>query len=252
MNIRIIVAAHKKYWMPKDPVYLPVHVGASGKESIGYQRDDEGENISDKNAHYCELTGLYWAWKNLEADYLGLAHYRRHFSNGKIIGDKRSKVIGGAELEQKLKTTDVLLPVPRHYWIETNYSQYAHSHHAADLDMTRDILKEKYPQYIKAWDASMKETTGHRFNMFVMKRELADKYCEWLFDVLFELEKRLDISSYNKNDSRVFGFVSERLLDIWLRTNGINYKNIKYVFMENQNWIIKGTNFIKRKLKAND
>ena len=248
MDIRIIVATHKEYWMPEDPVYLPVHVGAAGKESIGYQRDDEGENISGRNGNYCELTGLYWAWKNLRADYIGLAHYRRHFANGKLFGDKKKKVINGAELEKKLKNTDILLPTPRNYWIETNYSHYAHAHHAIDLDTTKEILKEKYPSYIPAWETSMKKTTGHRFNMFIMKKGRFDQYCEWLFDILFELEKRLDISDYSKYDSRVFGFVSERLLDVWLDTNGFPYRNNAYVFMENQNWLIKGRNFLKRKL----
>lgn len=250
MDIKIIIATHKQYWMPDDPMYLPIHVGAAGKESIGYQRDDEGDNISAKNPNYCELTGLYWAWKNLNADYVGLAHYRRHFSNGKWFGDKKDKVINGAEMEKKLQETDILLPTPRNYWIETNYSQYAHAHHAIDLDITREILQEKYPQHIAAWDSSMKKTTGHRFNMFVMKKNLFDQYCEWLFDILFELEKRLDISTYNKNDSRVFGFVSERLLDIWIETNRIQYKDTEYVFMESQNWFIKGGNFIKRKLNG--
>lgn len=248
MDIKVIVATHKKYWMPNDPMYLPVHVGAAGKESIGYQRDDEGENISAKNPNYCELTGLYWAWKNLNADYIGLAHYRRHFANHKLFGDKKDKVITGPEMEKKLNDTDILLPKPRNYWIETNYSQYAHAHHAIDLDTTRDILEEKYPQYIAAWNASMKRTTGHRFNMFVMKKIFFDQYCEWLFGILFELENRLDLSSYNQNDRRVFGFVSERLLDVWIETNNYSYKDTSYVFMESQNWLVKGGNFIRRKL----
>ena len=248
MDIKVIVATHKKYWMPNDPMYLPVHVGAAGKESIGYQRDDEGENISAKNPNYCELTGLYWAWKNLNADYIGLAHYRRHFANHILFGDKKDKVITSPEMEKKLSDTDILLPKPRNYWIETNYSQYAHAHHAIDLDTTRDILEEKYPQYIAAWNASMKRTTGHRFNMFVMKKIFFDQYCEWLFDILFELESRLDLSSYNQNDSRVFGFVSERLLDVWIETNNYSYKDTSYVFMESQNWLVKGGNFIRRKL----
>lgn len=65
--------------MPKDSIYLPVHAGAAGKAniSLSYQRDDEGENISLKNPNYCELTALYWLWKNSKAEYLGLAHYRR-------------------------------------------------------------------------------------------------------------------------------------------------------------------------------
>ena len=250
MDIRIIVATHKKYWMPEDVMYLPVHVGAEGKETIGYTTDNTGDNISSKNANYCELTGLYWAWKNLSADYVGLAHYRRHFSNGRLFGDKKEKVITKAELEKVISKnagTDIFLPQPRNYWIETNYSQYAHAHHAIDLDTTRDIIQEKYPEYIAAYDASMKRTIGHRFNMFIMKKEKVNEYCEWLFDILFELEKRLDISTYNKNDSRVFGFVSERLLDIWLETKGYQHKVMPYVFLESQHWVVKGLNFLKRK-----
>ena len=253
MQIKIIIATHKPYWMPKDSMYLPVHVGAVKKESIGYQRDDEGENISEKNANYCELTGLYWAWKNLNADYIGLAHYRRHFSNGRHAGDKQSRVITEKELSGIIGRVEkegiqILLPKPRNYWIETNYSQYVHAHHAIDLDTTKEILAERYPEYLNAWENSMKKTTGHRFNMFIMKREKFNEYCSWLFDVLFELEKRLDISNYNKNDSRVFGFVSERLLDVWIGTNKYRYKNMPYVFMEDQNWLVKGGSFLKRKL----
>ena len=97
------------------------------------------------------------------------------------------------QAQRLLSQSDVLLPKPRHYWIETNYSQYAHAHHARDLDATREILAERWPEYLPAFDAGMKRTWGHRFNMFIMKRSLADAYCAWLFDVLFELEKRLDI-----------------------------------------------------------
>lgn len=63
MNTKIIIATHKLYDMPQDDIYLPVHVGREGKEPLPYQPDNTGDNISDKNASYCELTGLYWAWK---------------------------------------------------------------------------------------------------------------------------------------------------------------------------------------------
>ena len=256
MDIKIVVATHKTYWMPDDKIYFPVHVGAEGKDlDLGYTKDNTGDNISSKNANYCELTGLYWAWKNLGADYIGLAHYRRHFSNGKRGGDKKLRVISGEELEKTIVEADkagieILLPKPRNYWIETNYSQYAHAHHAIDLDTTREILCERYPGYVNTYDESMKRTIGHRFNMFIMKKDSFDAYCEWLFDVLFELERRLDISSYNKNDSRVFGFVSERLLDVWIEANGYRYKELPYVFMESQNWLVKGSSFVKRKISG--
>lgn len=251
-DIAILVAAHKKYWMPEDEMYIPVHVGKEGKADLGYLGDNTGDNISSKNANYCELTGLYWAWKNIDADYMGLVHYRRHFTVKGAKGTKEERVISSSQLKKILENTDVILPVPRNYYIETNYSQYVHAHHAVDLETTRDIIHEKYPEYLKAYDESMNKTSGHRFNMFIMKKDKFDKYCAWLFDILFELEKRLDISSYNQNDARVFGFVSERLLDVWINTNHISYIDQPYIFMEQQNWLVKGTNFIKRKFKKND
>ena len=248
MDIKIIIAAHKEYQMPEGSMYLPVHVGAEGKESLGYTPDNTGDNISLKNPNYCELTGLYWAWKNLDAEYYGLAHYRRHFSNGSHSRDKWERIISQAEHEKKLSEYDVLLPKPRNYWIESTYSHYSHAHHAVDLDTTRAILEERYPEYIPAFDKVMGLPVGHRFNMFVMKKKYFDRWCAFLFDVLFELEKRLDISSYNQNDARVFGFVAERLIDVWLITNKVRYKDMPYVFMEDQNWIKKGGAFVKRKL----
>ena len=246
-SIKIIVATHKPYWMPQDPLYMPVQVGAAGKDDLGYTRDDTGDNISGKNANFCELTGLYWAWKNLKADYVGLAHYRRHFSARQHIKADRRYVITEKEIRRVFSGTDVILPVKRNYFIETNYSQYVHAHHKEDLDLTRQIISEKYPRFLLAYDASMKRTDGHRFNMFVMKREYFDAYCSWLFDILFELEKRLDISEYSANDARVFGFVSERLLDVWIETKDISYKELPYMFMEKQNWADKVFRFLKRK-----
>lgn len=69
MDIKILVATHKKYWMPKDEIYLPIHVGKKGKDDLGYIGDDTGDNISIKNPNYCELTGLYWAWKNMDCEH---------------------------------------------------------------------------------------------------------------------------------------------------------------------------------------
>lgn len=247
-DVKIIVATHKPYWMPSDSLYVPVHVGAEGKESLGFTPDNIGDNISCKNANYCELTGLYWAWKNLPCEYLGLAHYRRQFTVLNGTSDRRD-VLTLDQARLLLADFDVLLPKRRNYWIETNYSQYVHAHHKEDLTETRKIIEEKYPAYVSAYDKSMKRTTGHRFNMFIMKKDLVDAYCTWLFDILFELEKRLDISEYSKNDQRVFGFVSERLLDVWLETNGIKSKDIPYIFLEKENWLTKGVNFILRKLK---
>lgn len=250
MTITIAVASHKPYWMPDDDVYLPLQVGAEGKETIeGFQRDDDGDNISGKNLNYCELTGLYWIWKHLDADYVGLVHYRRYFEE-KLFGNKQSRVASGSFFERLLKKADVILPIERNYVIETSYSQYIHAHHKEDLDTTRSIIAEYWPAYLPAYDMCMARTHGHRFNMFVMRHDLLDSYCSWLFDVLFKLENRLDISQYSTNDARVFGFVSERLLDVWIETNKVDYIALPVVHLEGEKWISKGAAFLKRKYRV--
>ena len=251
MNIKIIIASHKPYWMPDSDIYVPLQVGSEEKETIsGFQRDNEGENISAKNGSYCELTGLYWAWKNLDADYIGLVHYRRYFAK-RSWGRKHTRIAGRSEIEQALKHADVLLPKPRHYFIETNYSQYIHAHYEQDLIIARQIISEKYSDYIPAWDLVMKRSSGHRFNMFIMKRSIINDYLLWLFDILFELEERLDISCYSKRDARVFGFVAERLLDIWILHHRIRYAELPVVHLESQHWPIKTYLFLKRKFAKN-
>ena len=247
MEIKIVVATHKAYWMPGDPMYLPLYVGRAGCENHEYQGDNEGENISRKNPMYCELTGLYWAWKNLRAEYIGLVHYRRHFSGRWQMKSKRERVIGQKQMEAALQGVDAVVPRKRNYFIETNYSQYAHAHNIADLDMTREIIEQRCPAYLKAFDCSMKRTCGHRCNMFVMKYDCFCRYCQWLFDILFELEGRIDISSYDSYNARVFGFIGERLLDTWLETEKVSYRELPVLNLERQNWLKKGITFLLRK-----
>lgn len=250
-TIKIIVATHKKYKMPEDKMYLPVQVGTENKERLGYQPDNDGENISSKNPYFCELTGLYWAWKNLDADYIGLSHYRRHFSVEKHIAketDKKFKsVLNEKELRDILKDTDVVLAKKRNYYIETLYSHYEHTMYIEPLDETRKIIEEKYPEYLEEFDKLHKRTSAHMFNMFIMKKEILNDYCTWLFDILFELEKRIDVKQYDAFHARFFGRVSELLLDVWINKNNINYKEVKVIDMENVNWIKKGTSFLKAK-----
>ncbi len=243
-ELAMVVATHKQYAMPHDAVYLPVFVGAalSGDAAVppGFARDDEGDGISAKNRSWCELTALYWAWRNTKADAVGLVHYRRHFRG-------RGGIAGGAEICDALSRADAVLPKKRNYFIETTYSQYVHAHHAADLDETRRILEERHPDFVPAFDAVMKSTSGHRFNMTVMKRPLLDDYCSWLFGVLSELERRLDISSYSDYDRRVFGFVAERLLDVYIIARKVNFAEMPVLHLESQRWPRKIAAFLRRK-----
>jgi hypothetical protein len=246
MKIKIIVAAHKPYQMPKDDIYLPLHVGHAGKPDIGFQGDDTGENISTKNANYCELTGLYWAWKNLDADYLGLVHYRRLFSIKKNK-DINKSILTREQLEPILKKSDVVLPKKRKYYIETIYSHYSHTFYASHLDKTRDIISRICPEYIPAFNRVMGSTQAHMFNMFIMKRELADRYCKWLFNILFQLEKEIDISKLNDFEARLFGRISEVLLDVWIIANSISYTEVNFIYKESIDWKKKIASFFSAK-----
>lgn len=250
MNIKVLIATHKKYHMPMDDVYLPVRVGnALANDDFGYQGDDDGENISEKNPYYCELTALYWGWKNLEADYIGLAHYRRHFCVEKKTW-KFASVLTKEEACNLCSQYDVVLPKKRRYYIETLASHYKHTHDIEHLELTREIIRQQCPDYLEDFDKVMSRTWAHMFNMCIMKRELLNEYCTWMFNVLFELEKEIDLKKLSAFDARLFGRVSEFLLDIWIRHNHIKYKEIGYVQMGDENWAAKIKGFLNAKFKG--
>ncbi len=249
----ILVTLHKPYSLPKiSSIYKPIQVGFRSEINSSYLRDDFGDSIAEKNSSYCELTALYWVWKNLDVDVIGLCHYRRFLGSpyGSVFSRfrKKQKILTEDQIDMMLKGYDIILPMKRHYWIETRESQYAHAHHIEDLQMTESVLRGKYPAYLPAWKHMLASRSGHICNMFIMRKEHLDEYCTWLFDILFEVEKRLDISSYSENDKRVFGFLGERLLDVWVETRGLHYTEVPMINLESQHWLHKGLSFIKRKI----
>lgn len=255
-NVKIMVLTHKDYWMPKDEIYVPMFVGKKARElelsgtlSKLCLTDGTGDNIAFKNPNYCELTGIYWAWKNLQADYIGLVHYRRHFTRVEKYSPEKKKeqILSNEDWKNILGQYNVIVPRKRKYYIESNYSHYIHAHHSEGLDVTRKIIIDKYPEYLSDFDCVMNRTWAHMFNMFVMREDIYNDYCKWMFSILFELEEHVDISKYSKYEARIFGFVSELLLDVWLEHNHIKYFEQNVSFMERQNWITKGSSFLKRK-----
>ena len=250
MNYKILVIAHKKAKFPSDPIYLPMEVGAfNHKEHFLEYRDDKGDNISNKNPNYCELTGLYEAYKNMEYDVLGLVHYRRYFLKSNFAFKKDFKnIIDQKTIDKLLKKYDIILPKKRHYYIESNYSHYIHAHNKEALDKTIEIIKNDYPDYYPYLMKHLKKTTGHYFNMFIAKKEVIDPYLKWMFDILFKVEHEIDLTKYEGVEARVFGYVSELLIDVYVNKNNLKVKNQKYLFWEKQNWVKKIFNFIKRKI----
>lgn len=249
-NIKILVATHKKYQMPDLDIYLPVFVGANKKNDIGFLRDDNGVNISEKNYCYCELTGLYYAWKNWDYDYLGLMHYRRYLKGNYLfnVNSRKKKIANYDDISKILDQVDVILPKKRNYVIESNESQYRHAHHGIGLDLTLEAIKELYPEYLDSYNKVMKLTSGHRFNIFIMKKELINDYCSWLFAILKYVEEHVDITNWSKSEQRIFGYLSERLLDVWLDNNKIKYKELPCELIEKSNNFVKMFKMIKRKM----
>lgn len=260
LSVQIIIAAHKKYRMPDDEMYIPLHVGAEGKKDaeghpldIGYVKDNTGDNISYLNPSFCELTGLYWAWKNLKADYVGLVHYRRHFSIKKTK-DPFNGILTYDELKMFLGKVKIFVPNKRKYYIETLYSHYKNTHYSNQLDETRKIISEKYPEYVNSYDEVIKHTYGYMFNMMILERRKLDEYCSWLFDILFELGKSIDMSELSAFQGRYYGRISEIIFNVWLdyqikngKLKRNEVKEITCIHMEKINWWKKGTAFLKAK-----
>ena len=275
-KVWVIVATHKPFMMPDDKMYIPLHVGAEGKVDengnsldLGFQMDNTGVNISGKNAQFCELTGLYWAWKNLKADFIGLVHYRRYFKGNRKTPkhedeDKRfSRILTYKQLKPLLNEYKLIVPKKRRYYIETLEQHYAHNHYIEELNMARDIMLEKYPDYEGAYNKAIGRTWGYMFNMMIMQHDLLDEYCTWLFDILFEMEKRFYEKSKENNhfgkeltsfENRYPGRVSERIFNVWLeyqlesgRIKQTEIKEIPFMYMEKINIVNKGFTFLRAK-----
>ncbi len=255
-DITIVVATHKKYRMPDKPVYLPLHVGKEKKGNIGYIGDNTGDNISEKNEFFNELTGLYWAWKNLDSSYIGLVHYRRYFSTSHFLKrfiskDKYQLIANQAEIENILLTTDIILPAKRRYYIETIESHHMHLPYSVDEDIAvlRKIIATDYPAYSEAFEKVMNRRWAHMFNMFIMKKNYLDEYCEWAFSILMKLDKNIHHEGRTVIQNRAY--VSEFLIDVWIETKGYQYAELPVIFMEQEHFLKKAYLLVKRKVIRN-
>jgi Fe-S cluster biosynthesis and repair protein YggX len=209
MDTRIYVITHKKFQAPQEDGYIPLQVGRALGEDLGYLGDDTGDNISAKNKSFCELTGVYWIWKNVSCDIVGICHYRRFFVKDKTLLSQK-------QIEEILQTYDAITVHSGLTPCENLWIHYGECHYEKDLQVVRDIIQEKYPDYLDAFDLSMHCNLLSLGNMIITRKDTFDRYCAWLFDILFEAEQRIDISAYDDRQKRIFGFLSERLMRVWL------------------------------------
>lgn len=254
MNIKLLVCYHKPAELLKDEIMTPIHVGRTlakkrmDQDSDNYKwlmdnliGDDTGDNISEKNSSYNEMTALYWAWKNYEKlgnpEYIGLMHYRRHL----IFRDGEIDVVNFDEMNQ-------------HYFEEINYSvdtvkrfvegcdyvahigkvknvyrHYIENHRKEDLDLAFDILYEKYPEYKEVAKEYFAGDYSNFCNMFIFNKKIFFEYCAWIFDILAEFEKRVDLS-----EKRLF--ISERLTGVFiaklLKNKSLKNKIVPIAFVD--------------------
>lgn len=227
----IYIATHKTFVPPVTEGYIPLQVGASGNNNLGYQTDDTGDSISEKNAGFCELTGLYWIWKNCRDEYKGLVHYRRYFGKSNLINTSRY-VYTYVELLDFLEKYDIVLPY-KEFFLQNAKEELLVSCCTEDIFVKlRKIIEEKHTEYLYDFDRYFSENRSVLFNMMFCRSELFDQYSEWLFSVLFELEKQVNLESLNDYQKRLFGFLSERLLNVWIRKKQLKCKYVSVVNTE--------------------
>ena len=260
-DYKVYIAFHREGKMiPCDEVYQALQVGCkTSMLELKMLHDDKGNNISASNEIYSELTGWYWIWKNREHDFVGTGHYRRYFSAVEpsyirkysklllyLIGLKKKrhglfyvkdvqrwkeKILSLEEIRSFMQEYDVILPQKKLFKYSV-YEQYKRRHNEKDLAITRQIISDKHPSYIPAFDEVMNSQEMYAFNMFIMPWHLFDRYMEWLFSILFELEKRAKIDREDKYQKRVCAFMSERLQTVWLCKNLLKVKELPILYFK--------------------
>lgn len=219
-KLRIYICCHKPYDGYRDNVYTPIHLGRAISSCTDQMQDmigdDTGDNISKKNPYYSEATGIYWIWKNVhDCEYVGLHHYRRFFTY------RFTNLNIDSFLDDRY---DVLMSRPS-FCDGTNRWYFSLSYMSCeDLIILRSVIKGYFPAYLSTFDAVMNDYTYSAFSMIICKKELYDDYAEWLFNILFKVEKIIMPSPY-PNSQRALAYMSELLTPVFFLHN---QKKIKY------------------------
>lgn len=223
----IYIITHKKCKLPdKAKDFTVLQVGAEEKEELGFLKDNVNDNISELNPYFCELTGIYWVWKHQKDDYIGICHYRRFFGQKKRILDENS-------IRDRMEGVDIIVPKMDHFAVSVyNQYQYSDAHNISDLDKLIEIVRKRYPDYSRILDEVMREKAFYPYNMMYMKKELFHQYCDWIFDILFELMRQIPYKTYIGQKKRVFGYLSERMLLIWIKKNNLRVRELDVVNTE--------------------
>lgn len=243
-----------------DSPYVNVRCGAvfDHRKGITMLGDNTGDNISNKRMSFCELTVQYWAWKNVDADYYGLCHYRRYlsFDNKEYKASKNEHDNGCISVDyltdavkKKFKLDDQSIQeMTDHYDViacmpidspKSNLQAMKDSpdyHNIEDMYEAIKIIHEKYPYMDSIVHEYMNSKEVRLYNCWIMRKNIFEEYSQWLFSILFELEKRIDMSTYGLQKYRTPGTIGERLFGIFClyltKRKDVRFKNQQLLFIE--------------------
>ncbi len=257
-DINIFVACHKDFYVPENKYLIPVQVGAKNAAAkLDMVADDTGENISELNPYFCELTAQYWAWKNVDCEYYGFFHYRRYFSFADYVGDKKAAYgdlefenitddvlrrmkLDEAHMAETIKKYDIILPRSARLKYEkstwnTVYKHYKESpqHDIKDLDRTVEIIHDLYPHFDKYVKRALSGKESYFLNMYIMKKKYFFEYCEWLFPILLKFHGETDYKNASAYVTRTPGFIAERLVKVFMLYLEDKYENLKVLELQN-------------------
>lgn len=188
------------------------YIGVSPNAYNADFHDDTYDTISYKNPFYCELTALYWMWKNVDCTNIGLCHYRRFFVN---VANNEVFPVSISELDSLLEAADIIVPhvsylkttVKKHY--EMNVKNNG-------LDLVCNIISKDDPSYIPYIQKVLNAKECFYCNMFYSNKRIIDRYCTWLFNILGQLEPKVNMAGWNQYEKRLYGFLAEILFNIWI------------------------------------
>jgi hypothetical protein len=247
-KVKILVCYYQPWSLPKEKIFFPIQAGkATSGFSLKMQGDDTGDNISNKNATFSEFTAWYWAWKNIKTiypniEYIGLAHYRRFFALDEPLERYTEISVPGIPkmenyedlIVQKLEHNDIILVKQGAFGFDVQ-TQWLSCHHFNDLITMKNIIHEMCPEYDEAFLHFFEGNSKiSLYCMFISRYDFFDRYFEWLFPLLFEAEKRINISGYDPWQKRVLAFLAERLLNVYVIHNQLKIKYEAVYFIEGE------------------
>lgn len=244
--MKVYILSHKAFNAPSSPDYVPLQVGASLHEDLGYLRDDLGDNISSRNPFYSELTGLYWVWKHDHtSEIIGFSHYRRY------LLDLKGQLYQAPEVQRLLQTNDLI--TTKVVTLDYNYYEaFGGRHHQKDLDILCQVMQSLHPNLYPLFWKLLHENHTYFGNLFFMKRQTFHAYMDFLFPILFAMEPMVDMTGYDGYQKRLFGFLSEFLLYVWVQANKLTVHESMVGLLGEKTEIAECKDAVAKHLAMND